>query len=206
MLDFDHLGGHSFQNLSSRFFLIICDDSVVSLDILMLQKPETNNDGQNEITDQHNKARQEGRQVIRCRIDRRHMRRDFDKIEVNLNSQKSQNHLQNFRDIGNRKADNNACNCISGVDRCGKRKADVRHHKKNARNNGKSIVTRIRNGPHAKFAACKNAGNDAAHQHDQYICGRYRKNDGEIVRFLPNPPSSSHRSDRLPQPYLQSAA
>lgn len=45
MLDFDHLGGHSFQNLSSRFFLIICDDSVVSLDILMLQKPETNNDG-----------------------------------------------------------------------------------------------------------------------------------------------------------------
>ena len=73
MLDFDHLGGHSFQNLSSRFFLIICDDSVVSLDILMLQKPETNNDGQNEITDQHNKARQEGRQVIRCRVDRRHM-------------------------------------------------------------------------------------------------------------------------------------
>ena len=64
----------------------------------------------------------------------------------------------------------------------------MRHHKKNARNNGKSIVTRIRNGPHAKFAACKNAGNDAAHQHDQYICGRYRKNDGEIVRFLPDPP------------------
>lgn len=97
------------------------------------------------------------------------MRRDFEKIKVNMNFQKSQNHFQNFRYIRNHKAENNACNCIPGVDRHRKRKADVRHCKKNACDYGKSIVAGIRNCPHTKSAACKDSHNDAADQHYQYI-------------------------------------
>ena len=94
-----------------------------------------------------------------------------------MNSQKSQNHFQDFGDIWNRKAENNACICIPGVDRHCKCKADVRHHKKNSCYYGKSIVTRIRNCPYTKSAACKNSHNDAADQHYQYICSGYRKKD-----------------------------
>ena len=74
-----------------------------------------------------------------------------------MNSQKSQNHFRNFRDIWNYKAENNACNCISGVDRHRKCKADVRHCEKNACDYSKSIVTRISNCTHTKSAARKNS-------------------------------------------------
>ncbi len=86
-----------------------------------------------------------------------------------MNSQKSQNHFRNFRDIWNYKAENNACNCISGVDRHRKCKADVRHCEKNACDYSKSIVTRISNCTHTKSAARKNSRNNSADQHYQYI-------------------------------------
>lgn len=72
-----------------------------------------------------------------------------------MNPQKVQNHFQNLRDVRNHKAKDNSCNGISGEDRHSDCKADVRHGKKNACYYGKSIVSRIKNCPHAKFAACK---------------------------------------------------
>ena len=95
------------------------------------------------------------------------MCRELEKIKINMNSQKVQNHFQNLRDIQNHKAENNSCNGIPGEDRHGNCKTDVRHHKKNACYYGKSIVTRIKHCPHAKFAACKSSRNNAADQHDQ---------------------------------------
>ena len=64
-----------------------------------------------------------------------------------MNSQKSQNRFQNFRNIWNQKAENNACYCVPGIDRHCKRKADVRNYKKNACYYRKNIVTGIRNPP-----------------------------------------------------------
>lgn len=105
------------------------------------------------------------------------MRSDFEKIKVHMNSHKSKDYFQNLRDIWDHKAENDSCNYISGKDCHGNCKADIRDHKKNAYQDGEGIITRIRNGPHTKSAACKNSHDYAADQHDQYICSGDCKHD-----------------------------
>ena len=82
------------------------------------------------------------------------MGRDFEQIKFNIDLQKTKDHLQDLRDIGNNKPKHKACNCVSGEDCHRNYETDVCNHKKNARCDGKSIVTGVKDCPHAKSVVC----------------------------------------------------
>ena len=110
-----------------------------SLDILIFQKLEAGKSRYRQIAAQHKEARQECRQVIRCRINGRHIRRDFDKPKADLDFQESQNHFQDIGEIWNFKTEHNTRNGISGIDCHSNRKTDMRHCMQNARQHAQNI-------------------------------------------------------------------
>ena len=85
------------------------------------------------------------------------MCRKLDKVQADMNLKDTKDHFHSLRDIGHKETENSADDDILCQNSHGNGKTNMCHDKKNTCDDGKGIVSRIRNGPHTKFAEGKNS-------------------------------------------------